>query len=145
MGVLVDVLDEVFHVLEVLPGIIESKITAPWKSVMTTSMSWRHFRVNIIHKLNHLVLSIETFESWVSLKCIIVVYLEVRNPAVMILEKRGQYLLLGTEVLGKWSPDELHCVFLDSLLFIKSVQTGKELSFKTHISEQSSISARMSK
>ena len=86
MGVLVNVLDNVLHVSKVLPGIIESKITTPWKRDMVSSTSWQHFSVNIVHKFDHLVFGVETFKCWVNLKGIIVVNLEVWNPAVMILE-----------------------------------------------------------
>jgi len=87
VGVLVEILNKIFHISVILPGIVESKVATPRECKNVSSASWHHFGVDVIYEFDHLVFGIETFECWVTLECIIIVDLKVRNPTVMILEK----------------------------------------------------------
>ena len=63
----------------------------------------------------------------------------------MAIENMGQNLCISTEAFGVWSPHELHLTVVQSLIFVSVIETGKELSIKTHFSEKTSVGVRVTR
>jgi len=143
--VLVDIVDDFLHFLVVLSCVLERKVTTPRKDDMICSMYAVNEFVDVVYELHHFLLGIEGLKSLICFEGVVVVNLKVRAPAVVVAEKRGQDLLLGAEVFLGRSPEELHGAVLEPLVFVKTVDSCKELGLKAKLSEEACIGSRVAK
>ena len=102
--VLVDIVDHLFHFLVVLLCILEGKITAPWQCNVVCTMDGIDKFVNIVNEFGHFHIGVEGLQAFICLKCVLVIHLEIRNPAVVVSKDTCQNLFLSSKVLGIWSP-----------------------------------------
>lgn len=116
-------LNDLVHLLKVLPSIREGVIAAPREKYVPLLMVIGQI-LNIVDKFYALFLGIESRQSCVWLEKVIaavvipLVILESTRPAVPVLKGTDQDLLLMTEIPHAGPPEEIEALVLIPLLHI---------------------------
>ena len=146
--VLVEVLNDSIHVLEVHSSICKGEIASEWDHDVVSSEGILKF-VDVVKEFLHLPVSIEGVEIFVDDNWIVVVKSLIvphtRGPAVVILHDSGEDFLLLSEMLGEWPPQIVECFLVDSSVFVLTVKSGKPPGFEAHVGEKSWVGRGVTK
>lgn len=136
--VLVEVLNESIHVLEVHPGVCEGEVASKGDHDVVSSVGISKL-VDVVKELLCLFWGIVGVELWVDDDGIVVVKSLIvphtLGPAVVILHDSGEKLLLLSEVLEKWPPQIIKSFVVDSSVFILTIKSGEPPGFESHVGE----------
>lgn len=139
---LVDVIDDFICLAECFFSILEMKVATPRKDDVVALMDFKQICVQPVYEILHFLLGVE------GAKCGIIIHeiirrVEIRSKTVSITEDGSQNLLFISEMFLIWSPEEIvRLILLPGSGFALIVSCYKQ-SFKTQISKESGICARM--
>lgn len=138
--VLVEVLNQSIHVLEVHPSVGEGEVASEGDHNVVSSEGIGE-RVDVVKELLSLFGSIVGIEFWVDDNRIVVVkpliVPHTLGPAVVILHDSGEKLFLLSEMLGEGPPQVIKSFVVNSSVFVLTIESGKPPSFESHVGEES--------
>ena len=135
--------------VEVLSGILEGVVTAPWEKDVSLLVDIGE-ALDVVDQFYTFLLGVESRQSGIRLEEVIasvvvsLVILEPLWPAIAIPKSAYQNLFLMAEVRHGRFPKEIEALVLGSLSHFIMAELADEKSLKAHISIESSISCRMS-